>query len=1057
MDADYEITLPGTPHRAVCQVPWDGVTAFPAGSAACPVAFDTETELIDRSTPAHVPRLAVATACYGGVAVLLWPEQLPAWLRLHAGCHLVMHNAAFDWWVVSDELHAQQDDDAHALWLRYPGDGRLHDTQTLDQLVRLAGSPYPFQAGRKLLEYRGLGELSRVYLKTILDKDDPYRKRYGELLTDRSLLTAEPGFWRYALADALATHLLWPRLHAAARRQLDRYNRHCPPSRRASRQQAERYGVLTESLQTRAAVALFAATRRGLRVCPEEAARIAARLNEDIDAQVALMRQHSPDVFRYAGGRREDQPGQGFLPGVAVDVLRTEKTGRPSLNDDGLRRTLLAVAAEIGEPPVYSGGGDDDEAADETDGGDNAAAADSGRTVSVSSHAWAHLKGRHPFLKAWVELKHKSQLLSYQSVFGGQEVVHAPYNPLLVTGRVSATGGLQQCPKEDWFRRQFVARPGHLLYTVDYCLRPDTLVKTIDGDRPIREIKPGDKVFSLRGRKIAWSEVTRIAEVGLLPSYRVTFDNGESVIASSDHRWPARVLVKSTRFGQGQSWKLETKTTAELEVGMRMVPCRTQVHPQGYRHLYAFSAFEYTKEHVLVAEAAHGPRPEGAHVHHINGIKTDNRPINLMYMDGREHASMESRAFWAQAPQELRDACAQRLRESVKRRRSYKGKGNPNYGTRRGTTRSCLRCDKEFYVYPSQPKVYCSQACYRDASENGLNHTVTKIEFVGLQPMHAITVEPDGNYVLSCGVVTMNCFIELRTFSAVCLKWFGQSRLAEVIKEGLDPHAYTAAMLQGIGYEDFQRLKQTDPDRHKRDRQASKACSFGLIGGLGAKRLAIYCESQYGVVMTEQQAKQARDKIINDVYPEMKLYLQEPLTALNHNLDATDRELSGLLFAGKSKHAALRALKNMLAGGTFKDTPLHKALLAFTARMPPAMAAMVRRGRGHPDVERWLFGEAYATLTGRVAGGRIYTAARNGPFQALAADGAKLALWRLFEAGLSVVAFIHDEVIVELPEGTAEEMTGQVDACLVGGMEEALAGLVPAAVEGKLAPHWAKG
>ena len=65
-----------------------------------------------------------------------------------------------------------------------------------------------------------------------------------------------------------------------------------------------------------------------------------------------------------------------------------------------------------------------------------------------------------------------------------------------------------------------------------------------------------------------------------------------------------------------------------------------------------------------------------------------------------------------------------------------------------------------------------------------------------------------------------------------------------------------------------------------------------------------------------------------------------------------------------------------------------------------------------------LFSEQITTLTGRIRSKTRYTQARNSPFQGLAADGAKLALFQLFKQGVAVVAFVHDELIIEVPEGS---------------------------------------
>lgn len=51
-------------------------------------------------------------------------------------------------------------------------------------------------------------------------------------------------------------------------------------------------------------------------------------------------------------------------------------------------------------------------------------------------------------------------------------------------------------------------------------------------------------------------------------------------------------------------------------------------------------------------------------------------------------------------------------------------------------------------------------------------------------------------------------YIELRTLAAVCEARFGFSRLADTVREGTDPHCFTAAMLLGMTLPQFMDLSQ---------------------------------------------------------------------------------------------------------------------------------------------------------------------------------------------------------------------------------------------------------
>jgi hypothetical protein len=97
------------------------------------------------------------------------------------------------------------------------------------------------------------------------------------------------------------------------------------------------------------------------------------------------------------------------------------------------------------------------------------------------------------------------------------------------------------------------------------------------------------------------------------------------------------------------------------------------------------------------------------------------------------------------------------------------------------------------------------------------------------------------------------------------------------------------------------------------------------------------------------------------------------------------------------------------------------------------------------------------TLTGRLRAAATYAARHNTIFQGLAADCAKLALWRLWRAGYRIVNFIHDEVVIEVPADVdLDRAVEEISTLLTAGKREVVPD-VRVTVEAHVATAWSKG
>lgn len=318
-------------------------------------------------------------------------------------------------------------------------------------------------------------------------------------------------------------------------------------------------------------------------------------------------------------------------------------------------------------------------------------------------------------------------------------------------------------------------------------------------------------------------------------------------------------------------------------------------------------------------------------------------------------------------------------------------------------------------------------------------------------------------FVPSSGHVFINAdykTIELVALAQAITSQFGSdSKLGAILNEGKDPHTLVAAMATG----------KAATAISKEDRQRAKPINFGKPGGMGHETLRRYAAASYHVNLTSEEVE-ALSNAWFELFPEMRMYLNDAtdlgwetarffgLTPQTH-FEFTDSrkylDHSNVRGYEERPHAILgwQCLKVLrdLSPATRDGRPYDAETIAFFwARveerirdLPPEHATAIRSHTPSPAlrqaVARAIDRRPVWTLTGRLRARASFTARRNNVFQGLAADGAKLALWRLWRKGYRIVNFIHDEVLIEVAKDSdLDEHADRIRGLLISGMREVI-------------------
>ena len=219
-----------------------------------------------------IPRLALASASSAYKTVYIHPELLGEFILTHNQSEFVCHDVAASYWVVAKHLTSRGESEALELWQKLADDDRMHDTMLLDELIRLARSDAPPRP-------RSPAEVAAEYAGFAVSESDPLRHRFGEIV-GRSWTDVDPAFFAHAAEDAIAAlqnfNNMYPEATCADGEHVGNY----VPVENA-------YGLLTETIEVKGAIALAAIERRGIRLDVRWVNALKAELRQRVDGLIA--------------------------------------------------------------------------------------------------------------------------------------------------------------------------------------------------------------------------------------------------------------------------------------------------------------------------------------------------------------------------------------------------------------------------------------------------------------------------------------------------------------------------------------------------------------------------------------------------------------------------------------------------------------------------------------------------------------------------------------------------------------------------------------------------
>jgi deoxycytidine triphosphate deaminase len=425
--------------------------------------------------------------------------------------------------------------------------------------------------------------------------------------------------------------------------------------------------------------------------------------------------------------------------------------------------------------------------------------------MSIKPDWWIRERAREGMIEPFVERLQRDGVISYGLSSFGYDLRAAPEWRIFVNAfnTVVDPKSFDTSSLVEWSGETCIIPPNSFVLTrsVEYLRIPDdtmvvalgkssyarcftgtTRVALVDGSNPTLEEMAatsagGELHFGYSIGPNGQMLVTHLDAprfIGRDTVLEVVLDDGTVIEATPDHEFMLR----------DGSWR----TAEALRPGAALMPLY-RAHYRGYEMTYLPLVGTFTPTHRLADawNVRHGIQPDtpGTHRHHVDGVRTNNNPWNLVRMEATEHlryhnslsygpdfdrdahaesirAALARRrsdtawSAWASAPQERRDRQADFARQLRLRPDLDEGtvrRALDATGSLRGAARF-LGCDRSvFRRFPHVIDAFRGRPHYR-------NHKVAAVrQLRGEHDVYCLTVPEAGNFALSAGVFVANCGI----------------------------------------------------------------------------------------------------------------------------------------------------------------------------------------------------------------------------------------------------------------------------------------------------------